>query len=120
MKRLAVLLLSAALLAAVLVPAAGAASRSLKGTWECSYPESGRLFGLITFVNGKTYKWNNKKRGAYWLAGTRILFRKGPMKGVFEHADLRRGEAGNVWINLYDGPEYGHSYTDAQCLKRRS
>ena len=119
MERLAVLLLSTALLASLAaVPTAGAAA-SLKGTWECEYPDSGRLFGLITFVDGKTYKWNKGKKGRYALKGKVITFKTGPMEGVFEHAESRRG-SGTRWINLFDGDEYGHSSTDAQCLKRKS
>ena len=107
---------------AVVVPAAAASAKAPpKGTYECKYPESGRLFGLINILSAKKYAWNNGKTGKYSVAGNKLKFKSGPMQGVYEHAVLKRlSHSKTIYISLYDGPEFGHHYTDAQCLRRKS
>src|SRR3954453_10770903 len=116
--RIAVLASMAAVAVALPVAVAEAAAPP-KGTYDCHYI-SGRTFGLISIVSGSKYQFNRKKSGSYGSSGRKIKFRSGPMKGVWAHAEWKRGIHGLVYINLYDGSSYGHTDTDAQCLKRKS
>jgi hypothetical protein len=102
-------------------PATGAgAATPPKGTYECTYATSGTLFGLINIKSAKKYAFNNKKSGKYSVSGSKLKFKSGPMKGVFEHAVLKRlSHSKTIYISLYDGPEFGHHETDAQCLRRK-
>jgi hypothetical protein len=113
---LAVLAASGALCA--IAPAAQAASLPT-GKYDCKYFESNRTFGQLTFT-AKTYRFNKNKAGKYAVSGRKITFKSGSMKGVFEHAEWKKGTGGVVYINLYDGPEFDRTYTDAQCIKRKS
>jgi len=107
---------------AAVVPAAGAsAAAPPKGTYECSYLTSGRLFGLINIRSAKKYAWNGGKAGKYSVKGHKLRFKSGPMKGVYEHAVLKRlSHSRTIYISLFDGPEFGHHDTDVQCLRRKS
>ena len=106
---------------AAVVPAAAASAKAPpKGTYECDYAESGRLFGLINILSNKKYAWNGKKTGKYSVSGNKLKFKSGPMKGVYAHAVLKRlSHSKTIYISLFDGPSFGHSYTDAQCLRRK-
>jgi hypothetical protein len=107
-------------LAAVLPAAAAGASAPPKGTYECSYLTSGRLFGLINVTSKTKYAFNNKKKGRYAMSGRNLKFKSGPMKGVYEHAVVKRlSRTHTPYIQLYDGPEFGHHDTDANCLRRK-
>ena len=106
---------------AAVVPAAAASAKAPpKGTYQCEYAESGRLFGLINILSAKKYAWNNGKSGKYSVSGNKLKFKSGPMKGVYEHAVLKRlSHSKTIYISLYDGPAFGHHDTDAQCLRRK-
>lgn len=111
----------AAVLALAVVPAAASAAAPPKGTYECEYLTSGRLFGLITLKSATTYAFNKKKSGTLKVSGRKVTFRSGPMKGVYEHAEVRKlSGTGTPYLVLFDGASFGHHDTDLQCLRRRS
>ena len=112
---------AAALLAAVALPATAQAAAPPKGTYECEYLTSGRLFGLVTLKSATSYSYNRKKSGTYKVSGKKVTFRTGPMKGVYEHAEVRKlAITGTPYLVFYDGPSFGHTDTDLQCLRRKS
>ncbi|HEX2084249.1 MAG TPA: hypothetical protein VHF89_01085 [Solirubrobacteraceae bacterium] len=114
-------LLPLLLCAAALAGGTGVAEAAAppRGTYDCRFFESGRTYGLIKLVDGRTYTFNRGKRGGYRSRGQRITFTSGPMKGVFEHAVWKR-DGGLVYLNLFDGEELGRTATDAQCIRRKS
>jgi hypothetical protein len=101
------------------VPAGARAASFPTGRYDCTYPDSGRTFGRLTFT-AKTYRWGSGKSGKYGVSGKTITFKSGSMKGVFKHAQWKKGSGGVIYINLFDESSFGHSSTDAQCLKRKS
>ncbi|CAA9492253.1 MAG: hypothetical protein AVDCRST_MAG30-1407 [uncultured Solirubrobacteraceae bacterium] len=108
------------LAALLLGPAATAqAAAPPKGTYHCKYPETNRSFGLITIVDGKSYKFNRKKSGRYKTSGKKITFSSGPMKGVFVNAVWKRVSSA-TYISLFDGERFGQSYQDVQCQRGKS
>jgi hypothetical protein len=64
-------------LLAVVPAAAAEAAAPPAGTYECSYVSSGRLFGLIAFSKGGTYKYNTKTTGRFTTSGHAIKFHTG-------------------------------------------
>jgi hypothetical protein len=116
-RTLTTLTLAAALVAAV--PASSQAASFPTGRYDCTYFDSGRTFGRLTFT-AKTYKFNSGKSGKYGVSGRNITFKSGSMKGVFKHAQWKKGSGGVFYINLFDESSFGHSSTDAQCIKRKS
>jgi hypothetical protein len=109
-----------ACLAAVAPAATAAAATPPKGTYECDYLSSGRLFGLINILSKTKYAFNNGKSGKFSVKKGKLTFKSGPMKGVYEHAVVKRlSHSKTLYISLYDGPEFGHHDTDVQCLRRK-
>jgi hypothetical protein len=115
-RTLTILTLACALAASA--PAGAQAASLPAGKYECKYPDSGRLFGLLTFT-AKSYKFNSGKSGRYSVSGRNIKFATGSMKGLYKHAQWKKSGS-LVYINLFDESSFGHSSTDAQCLKRKS
>jgi hypothetical protein len=87
------------------------------GKYYCRYDDQSTM-GIITIKAGGRYVFNNRKGGTYKLAGSKLTFTSGPMKGVYKHGKLTR-KPSETYFNLFDGSSYGHSATDATCLKSR-
>jgi hypothetical protein len=110
----------AACVAALSLAAPAQAAAPPNGRYDCSYTDSGRTAWFIKIVSASKYSYNGKKSGKYSTSGKKITFKSGPMKGLYKHANWKRAASGLTYMSLYDGPSYGHSSTDVQCLRRKS
>jgi hypothetical protein len=111
--------LSACLAALCLAAPPAQAAAPPTGRYDCKFTDSNRTAGFIKIVSASKYSYNGKKSGKYSTSGKNITFKSGPYKGLYKHAVWKRN-AGLTYISLYDGPTYGQSSTDEQCIRRKS
>jgi hypothetical protein len=116
LRHVAAAVLAAACTASLTAPALAAGGLPT-GKYYCRYYDQSTM-GVIRVTGASTYVYNSGKGGKYKLAGPKLTFLSGPMKGVFKHGKFTRKPT-ETYFNLFDGASYGHAYTDATCIKER-
>jgi hypothetical protein len=87
------------------------------GRYYCRYYDQSTM-GAVTVTSATAYRYSNGKRGVYRRSGSTLTFVSGPLKGVYEHARFTQKPT-ETYFHLFDGASYGHSYTDATCIRER-
>ena len=116
--RLVAALVAGTCLTGLASTATAATGGMAKGKYYCRYYDQSTM-GIVTVTGARTYAYSNGKRGTYALSSRTLRFRSGPLKGVYANGRYVR-KPSETYFQLFDGPSYGHAYTDATCIRSAS